>query len=136
MKHLQKLLGHSGCQLNLYKDNGLFFLRKDAGNISYNHRLKKQCAKQKWFKLDAIKTPKVLRYGYDGNNLFYFDMEFINGISMSEYMNQIKIKEIVDLIGLLFKSLPIKQSIVPFEQPTLFCTAKNSKILSFTFSRA
>ncbi|WP_096022727.1 hypothetical protein [Campylobacter lanienae] len=126
MKHLQKLLGHSGCQLNLYKDNGSFFLRKDAGNISYNYRLKKQCAKQKWFKLDAIKTPKVLRYGYDGSNLFYFDMEFINGISMSEYMNQIKIKEIVDLIELLFKSLPIKQSVVTDKSESIF----KEKILS------
>ena len=46
-KWIKKFVGHSGCQLNLYKDNGTFFLRKDAGSSSYNHRLKKQCAKQK-----------------------------------------------------------------------------------------
>ncbi|MBE6447948.1 MAG: hypothetical protein E7018_01440 [Alphaproteobacteria bacterium] len=126
IEFIKSLSGHSGCQLNLYKEKDVFFLRKDAGNVSYNNRLKKQCAKQKWFKLDAVKTPKVLRYGYDNNNLFYFDMEFINGICMSEYMNQIKIKEIVDLMGLLFKSLPIKHSIITDKSETIF----KDKILS------
>lgn len=125
-KWIKKFVGHSGCQLNLYKDNGTFFLRKDAGSSSYNHRLKKQCAKQKQFKTASVKTPKVLRYGYDNNNLFYFDMEFINGICMSEYMNQIKIKEIVDLMGLLFTSLPIKQSVITDKSEGIF----KDKILS------
>ena len=126
IKFIKSLSGHSGCQLGLYKENGVLFLRKDSGNTSYNNRLKKQCAKQKWFKLDAIKTPKVLRYGYDKNNLFYFDMEFINGICMSEYMNKIKIKEIVDLMDLLFKSLPINRGIITDKSERIF----KSKILS------
>lgn len=107
---IRSLSGHSGCKMNLYKKDSCFVLRKDAGRTSYNDRLKKQCAKQKCFKLDLIKTPKVLDYGYDSNNLFYFDMEFVNGVCMSEYMNQIKIKKIVDLVELLFNSLPFKQS--------------------------
>lgn len=126
LEFVKSLSGHSGCQLKLYKENDVFFIRKDAGNIYYNNRLKKQCAKQKWFKLDSVKAPKVFRYGYDDKNLFYFDMEFINGISMSEYMNQIKIKEIVDLMGLLFKSLPIKQSVIADKSDRIF----KEKILS------
>ena len=74
LEFVKSFSGHSGCQLNLYKENDSFFLRKNAGNISYNNRLKKQCAKQKWFKLDSVKTPKVFRYGYNENNLFYFDI--------------------------------------------------------------
>ena len=139
MEFVKSLSGHSGCQVNLYKENSIFFLRKDAGNISYNSRLKKQCAKQKWFKLAFVKTPKVFRYGYNENNLFYFDMEFINGISMSEYMNKIKIKEIVDLMALLFRSLPIKQSLITDKSDAIFkekilslhktCDTNNSLIL-------
>jgi len=53
-------------------------------------------------------------------------MEFINGICMSEYMNQIKIKEIVDLMGLLFTSLPIKQSVITDKSESIF----KEKILS------
>ena len=139
LEFVRTLTGHSGCQLNLYKNADTFFLRKDAGVISYNKRLKKQCAKQKWFKLDSVKTPKVLRYGYDQNNLFYFDMEFINGICMSEYMNQIKIKEIVVLMDLLFNSLQIKKGTVTHKSELIFqnkisslyhtCDTKNKLIL-------
>lgn len=37
-------------------------------------------------------------------------MEFLNGITLAEHMNSIKIKEINHLIGLLFKALPIASS--------------------------
>ncbi len=109
MELIKELSGHSGCRLNLYKDHSRIFLRKDAGDVSYNKRLKKQYIKQKKFALKDVKTPEVFDCGVDDDGIFYFDMEYINGIAMSEYMNQIKIKEIVDLIGLLFKALPIPQ---------------------------
>lgn len=105
---IKNLLGHSGCNLNLYKEDRIF-LRKDAGNANYNRRLKKQFIKQKKFNLEKVKTPRIFEYGINNKGIFYFDMEYINGITLSEYMKQIKIKEIVDLITLLFESLPIKQ---------------------------
>lgn len=106
---IKNLLGHSGCNLNLYKEEDRIFLRKDAGNANYNRRLKKQFIKQKKFNLEKVKTPRIFEYGINNKGIFYFDMEYINGITLSEYMKQIKIKEIVDLITLLFESLPIKQ---------------------------
>ena len=117
---VKSLSGHSGCHLTLYKESGAFFLRKDAGNVSYNNRLKKQCAKQKRLRIDSVKTAKVLRYGYTPDKLFYFDMEFINGVTMAEYMNRIKIKEIVDLMGLLFEALPIRESTFSPQSETIF----------------
>ena len=108
---IQTLSGHSGCNLNLYKDNEKIFLRKDAGSISYNRRLKKQFIKQKNFNLEKIKTPKIFEYGFNESGIFYFDMEYINGMTLSEYMKQIKIKEIVDLVTLLFEALPITKSL-------------------------
>ncbi len=117
--HIKEFTGHSGCKLNLYQKNNLFFLRKDAGTKAYNNRLKRQYIKQKLFKIDKIKTPSVLGYGYD-NGVFYFDMEFINGITMDKYMNQIKIKEIVDLIGVLFDSFKMNQSHIMQTTQSLF----------------
>ena len=109
VEFIKPLTGHSGCRLNLYKQNGTLFLRKDSGIPEYNIRLKKQYIKQHKFYSEHIKTPKIFNYG-EQNGLFYFDMEFLNGITLAEYMSEIKIKEINSLISLLFKSLPVKNS--------------------------
>lgn len=106
---IKKLSGHSGCVIELRKKNDELFIRKSAGSIEYNHRLKRQFIKQKKFNLEYAKTPKILRYGKD-KNVFYFDMEFINAITMAEYMHIIKVKEIVDFMKILFFSLKINES--------------------------
>lgn len=117
---IKTLSGHSGCNLNLYKDSDKIFLRKDAGKPDYNRRLKKQFIKQKLFKLAEVKTPVIYDYGLDKNGVFYFDMEFINGITLAESMKSIKIKEIVDLIGLLFRSLPISDGVINTKSQEIF----------------
>ncbi len=110
IQFIKNLSGNSGCNLNLYQGyNGEFFVRKDAGRSSYNKRLKKQFLKQKLFNLNNVKTPYIINYGEE-NNIFFFDMEFVNGITLSEYMEQIQVKEIVSLMELLFRSLPIATS--------------------------
>lgn len=106
--------------MNLYKDSDKIFLRKDAGKPDYNRRLKKQFIKQKLFKLAEVKTPVIYDYGLDKNGVFYFDMEFINGITLAESMKSIKIKEIVDLIGLLFRSLPISDGVINTKSQEIF----------------
>ena len=83
---IKTLSGHSGCNLNLYKDCGKIFLRKDAGNLNYNRCLKKQFIKQRLFDLAHVKTPQIFNYGINEEDLFYFDMEYINGIVLAEYM--------------------------------------------------
>lgn len=120
MELIKTLSGHSGCNLNLYKDSDKIFLRKDAGKPDYNRRLKKQFIKQKLFKLAEVKTPVIYDYGLDKNGVFYFDMEFINGITLAESMKSIKIKEIVDLIGLLFRSLPISDGVINTKSQEIF----------------
>ena len=116
---IKPLIGHSGCGLNIYKENDIVFLRKDSGNLEYNRRLKKQYIKQTKFTLNSIKTPKVYSFG-KSNGLFYFDMEFLNGITLAEYMSCIKIKEINSLISLLFKSLPVENSVIKPNTDTIF----------------
>lgn len=133
MIHIKELSGHSGCSLNLYKDEEGVFLRKDAGDNKYNKRLKKQCLKQKLFKSDILKTPRVLRYGYNKKRVFYFDMEYVNGISMAEYMHQIKIKEIVDLTEVLFKTLTIGQGKIHPKCAAIFKEKIASLTLKFDY---
>lgn len=109
IKILKNLSGHSGCNIYLCQSDNVLFVRKDAGSVNYNIRLKKQYIKQKYFALNEAKTPQVLGYGKK-DGIFYFDMEFVNGITLSEYMYQIKIKEIVDFIAVLFNALKITES--------------------------
>lgn len=106
---IKPLTGHSGCGLNLYKKDDTLFLRKDSGAPDYNRRLKKQYIKQNRFTLPGVKTPIIFKHGLE-NGLFYFDMEFLNGMTLAEYMPSIKIKEINSLISMLFKALPVKDS--------------------------
>lgn len=104
---IKELHGHSGCDLWLCKSGDDVFLRKDAGVVSYNDRLHEQCKKQQNFKSNTLKTPQILNHGVDKNGLFFFDMEYINGTSLAEYMNKITIKDLVRFIDMLFDSLSI-----------------------------
>ena len=108
MKKIKKLSGHSGCSLCLYDCDGSFFVRKKSLESSYDFRLRKQFIKQRKFNSDNFKTPKILSYGQE-NGHFYFDMQFVHGITLAEYMKTIKTKEIVHLMGYLFKSLPVEK---------------------------
>lgn len=93
--------GHSGCKIVLIENNEGSFVRKISSDLSYNERLKKQCDKQAAFSNATIRTPEVLNSGYQENGLFYFDMEYIQGVTLAEYIKTIeigKIRNIVDRI--------------------------------------
>lgn len=107
-KKLKELSGHSGCRLCLYQKNEKYFVRKDAGNVSYNRRLKKQFIKQKYFTLSDIKTPAILAYGVK-DGIFFFDMEYVQGATLANIFKNIQLNEIEHLIELLFNSLLINQ---------------------------
>ena len=96
------LRGHSGCKVVLCEtDDGEVFVRKISSSIEYNERLEKQASKQEKFKGIKIKAPKVLRKGYTNDDLFYFDMEYIKGITLSEYIKKIEIVKIRGIVETL-----------------------------------
>lgn len=98
--------GHSGCHVLLCeKDVDCVFVRKIASNIDYNNRLKIQAEKQKKYSNEVIKTPAVLGTGYTDEGLFYFDMEYIQGITLAEYMNTIEIGRIKGLLDTIVKNI-------------------------------
>lgn len=91
--HITDLGGHSGCKILLCEaDDNKTFVRKVSSSKDYNIRLKMQAEKQRQFKnLNSIKTPEVLNSGMTENDLFYFDMEYIQGITLAEYMKTIEV---------------------------------------------
>lgn len=71
-------MGMSGCSLRILDKN---VIRKQSPTIEYNSRLVKQIEKQSFFhqfKIDSVAVPTVYSHGYE-NDLFYADMEYING---------------------------------------------------------
>jgi thiamine kinase-like enzyme len=95
-----KLLGHSGCDISLVNSNGVTLVRKISKDINYNSRLKQQCDKQRKFSHKSLLAPKIFSEGLIGD-LFYFDMEYVNGLKFNDY---IKIKSF-DQVKSLFKDL-------------------------------
>ena len=102
-----KLNGHSGCKLKLLETEGegQLCVRKLSSCKDYNYRLKKQYIKQRLFiNSSNIFTPFCCCYGYD-NELFYFDMEYIDGDNFARYFQKITKDEIIYYIDLLIGNL-------------------------------
>lgn len=98
--------GHSGCMVLLCEENdNTAFVRKIAGSPDYNERLKTQAVKQEKFKSEHLKTPSVIRKGYTDEGLFYFDMEYVRGITLAEYIRTIEIGRIRGYVELLLKDI-------------------------------
>jgi len=93
MAKINSLVGHSGCDIKLVTENNILFVRKTSSSLKYNERLKNQCFKQGEFKSEFVFAPKIFDYGYK-NDLFYFDMEFINGQSFNTIVRDSDLKSI------------------------------------------
>ena len=76
------------------KNNNEIFVRKISSDKNYNKRLAVQAKKQATYSNPNIKVPKVLQTGYTDDGLFYFDMEYVQGITMAEYIKTIEIGKV------------------------------------------
>lgn len=93
--NITDLGGHSGCKILLCeKDNNEVFVRKISSDHDYNKRLEIQAEKQAGYSNPNIKVPKVLGMGYTDDGLYFFDMEYVQGITMSEYIKNIEIDKV------------------------------------------
>lgn len=98
--------GHSGCKILLFEtDDNDVFVRKISGSLDYNERLEEQARKQKRYKSNTVKVPKVLEMGYTEAGLFFFDMEYVQGITLAEYMKTIEIGKIRGLVESLVNNV-------------------------------
>lgn len=110
--HVTDLGGHSGCRILLCEteDNSVY-VRKISGNLNYNKRLVIQAEKQKAFVNGTVMAPDVLDSGYTEEGLFYFDMEYIQGITLAEYMKTIEIGKVRGLVETIVKKVVIPEAI-------------------------
>lgn len=112
--------GHSGCKIYLIEDDdGSVFVRKISKDEAYNVRLKVQCEKQASFSGGKIKAPVVLKSGMTDAGLFYFDMEYVQGMTLAEYIKTIEIGKVRGLVNSLVENL------VPTVQEELDSETKN-----------
>lgn len=86
MKLINTLSGLSGCNIFLFEKNNEFIVRKVSKDVLYNERLITQIVKQKDFNHPIIKTPKIHYTGYS-NDLFFCDMEYVDGITFSDFIS-------------------------------------------------
>ena len=96
---VEKLKGHSGCEILLYRLKDHNFVRKISPNKKYNERLSEQCKKQCLWDNNISCVPEVIDTGYK-NGLFYFDMEYVLGSTLSSLLteDQLDIDEVVDFV--------------------------------------
>lgn len=98
--------GHSGCGIFLIEENdGTVFVRKISKDIAYNNRLQAQCTKQRSFAGSRIMAPAVLKEGFDSEGRFFFDMEYIQGVTLAEYIKTMEIGKIRGLVTSLVENL-------------------------------
>jgi len=106
--------GHSGCQIFLIdNDDGRVFVRKISKDVDYNARLETQSVKQASFKGAIVRAPKVLETGYMADGRFFFDMEYIQGMTLAEYIKTMEIGKVKGLVEALVNSF------IPKEIPVL-----------------
>lgn len=104
--------GHSGCQIYLIEDDdGKTFVRKISKDEDYNERLKAQSEKQAYFNGESVKAPAVLNQGYTEEGLYFFDMEYVQGITLAEYIKTMEIGKVKGLVESLVSSIIPKRSI-------------------------
>ena len=85
LKDHEPLVGNSGCKLKIYKDK-VYKVRKESSNKINSHRLYSQYKKILKFKnYKNISVPKIYLIG-EKKKLFYFDMEYINGSTLSLHL--------------------------------------------------
>lgn len=111
------LKGHSGCSLELVNKNTV---RKTSKDNSYNTRLLAQMGKQEKFCHPTVRAPRVFDYGMK-NGLAYFDMEYVRGVSFSEFCSYTSYRKVEKLFCKL----------LPTETQTRCCRDEIIKKCSF-----
>ena len=115
--------GHSGCQILLCETddkNNKVFVRKVSSSKEYNERLIIQAEKQRKFSFPNIKSPSVINDGYTSAGLYFFDMDYIQGITLAEYMKYIRIVDIRRIVETIVSEIVQYSEINPVNEQKAF----------------
>jgi len=102
------LVGNSGCEISLVGDN---IVRKKSKDVYYNKRLLAQIEKQEQFSHSFIRTPKVYDVDTDKNGLIFFDMEYVQGMTFSEFCFNNTFSEISKFLEFFFPKKETRKNI-------------------------
>lgn len=108
-KIVKNLGGHSGCKIFLMQNDNNYFVRKVSSGIDYNDRLNKQAEKQKDFKNQGVRAPEVFDVGMKEDGLAYFDMEYIQGITLAKGISTQNISQLNDIVDRIIGLFDIKE---------------------------
>jgi len=97
---LKELKGHSGCHVFLCERGNTRFVKKISGVAGYTQRLQQQMLKQRAFEHSRIRKPSVYESGTE-NDLFYFTMEYVNGVQLSTFISRNTVRDVDPLIDQL-----------------------------------
>lgn len=97
---LKELKGHSGCHVFLCERGNTRFVKKVSGAAGYAHRLEQQMLKQREFEHAWIRRPSVYEFGTE-DDLFYFTMEYVNGVQLSTFISRNTVRDVDPLIDQL-----------------------------------
>ena len=105
IREKEKLVGNSGCKLNIFKDK-VFKIRKQSTNNLNSKRLLNQYTKILKFKnFKKISVPKIYNYK-KLKKYFHYDMEYINGSTLSLFLMTQPLSESInvfkDVINFIF----------------------------------
>lgn len=103
LSKLKEFHGNSHCKVELFEEScGRKFIRKTSTSFEYDLRLLRQCTKQRLFHRLHICTPQVYKYGKNSQGHFFFDMEFVDGQTLSEKLFDLSETEIIELMNSFF----------------------------------
>lgn len=88
--------GRSGSKIEFINNNGVILFRKYSNSIKNNNRFLSQINKQK---NSILLTPKIINICKE--DLYYCDMEYINGINYYNYLNNCEVSNIFTVIDTL-----------------------------------
>jgi serine/threonine protein kinase len=97
-----KLNGYSGCDLEIISSDNDCKVCKVSPSIAYNERLQEQKRKQVSTKLGELRNCPVYDDGYR-NGIYYFTMEYINGTTLADYVELIKLSDVESVVAMLTK---------------------------------
>tara|TARA_R110000787_G_scaffold71112_6_gene158292 strand:+ start:2011 stop:2805 length:795 start_codon:yes stop_codon:yes gene_type:complete len=98
---IKKLHGHSGCTVLLLRLDERLTVRKISPSEQYDIRIDNQRDKQGCFRSSMVQTPQIYDSGIVDKRRF-FDMEFINGQTFSNFIEHGDQKSIFQIFEKLF----------------------------------
>jgi hypothetical protein len=100
------LNGHSGCILELVNQNKKNIIIKKSNSLSYNKRLEIQYNKQKTYSAKQFHSVEVIDKGIDESGLFWFSMEYINGMTLADYMKTAELTGLKNFAKIFLSIIP------------------------------